>query len=208
MKTKTINFLLVFTLLASASLFYGFKKDTKSEQGKTELNSSNAKSKEVLRFTDHRLPNTGNLPTNGLTPVSVAMSTFQTDGLIANYFTGSSSIDDYIEALRIYKSLSTTNDAIYYINNSGEFGLGSYIEWTEFRDSLFYLGTGYIEDAIDNGNPLICYHQNPSTWVWSVVMITGYNNNGTIEFFDATTGYYATDSAGNFYNTTEVTGLK
>ncbi|HMI01297.1 MAG TPA: hypothetical protein VK541_02375 [Pedobacter sp.] len=209
MRTKVINFLIVFALIAAIPLFSGFKNTQKTDKDRIVANGSAPGSAQALRFTDHRLPNTSNLPANGsLSPVSVAMSTFQTYGLIGRYFNGSSTIDDYIEELRVYKSLSTTNDAINYINTSGEFGLESFIEWTEFRDSLFYLGTGDVEDAIDDGNPLISFHQNPTTWVWSVVMITGYNTSGTIEYFDATTGYYGTDSPGNFYNANEVTGLK
>lgn len=155
---------------------------------------------------DHSLSGS-NLPSNGAGTVSTQMSTVQSFGFVANYYTGSSSINTYIEAVRVYKGLSTTQDAIDYINNgTPELGMASFIEWWEFREAMFYLDTNTIEDAIDLGHPLVAIYIGTSYNY--VVMITGYNNNGTVEFFDPTTGYYATAAATAFYTPYEVTGVK
>lgn len=159
---------------------------------------------------DHILPGS-NLPANGAGTVSTRMSTVQSFANIAKYFTGSATIDTYIEEVRIYKGLSTTQDAVDYINSGiSEHGMASLIEWYDFRDTEFYLTTGTtIQDAIDNGYPMAAiYSQSTSPWAGYVVMITGYNNNGTIEFFDPTTGYYATDAATAFYSPLPLTGVK
>lgn len=212
MKTKIIHFLFVFILLTSVSLSYGFKTDVKPGKNKVELNNLSPKNGHVSSYADHRLPNSGNLPSNGgVATVSTRMSTVMTYGLIKAYLTGTGSIDDYIEKLRVYEGLSTTNDAIAYINNgSAEGGMASYIDWYEFRESLFYFGSGStIQDEINSGNPLVAIFTQPtSPWASYVVMITGYNNSGTIEYFDPTTGYYANAASSCFFTPTGITGLK
>jgi len=40
------------------------------------------------------------------------------------------------------------------------------------------------------------------------VMITGYNKDGTCEYFDPQLGIYKTDIPGHFYNVIAITGKK
>ncbi len=204
MKTKNIHFLLAFMLLSSASILSGFKIEIND---RTALGNSQA-SMNQLRFTDHRLPST-NLPTT-LTPVSPGMATFQTYSIIDNYFSGSTTIDDYIEELRLYFNLSTTNDAITYItDHDSNLGFERYIDFVEFQNTVVSFGSSAsIQDAIDNGNPLMAFYQDPVNYSWSIVVVTGYNNDGTYEIFDCTLGDYRYNVPTNKIDVTwEISGM-
>ena len=138
---------------------------------------------------DHKLPNQNKLPPATTTDTQVgAMCVFKTLEWVSKFFGGVQ--DGYVSVGQSLLYFSTSNNLTFAqmqsvittdgITSGQLVGLVShYYQMT---------ATTNIKGAIDNGHTLMATLISSSGG--HEVMITGYNNNGTIEYFDPELGHY------------------
>jgi hypothetical protein len=149
---------------------------------------------------DHSLPNKNNLPKNGTTDTQVGyMCVFKTMEWISIYYdklvsTGTSLLY-YCTTYNLTLQDVVTKDGVALGNL--ESLVSHYFNMSATTD---------IQESIDSGYPLMATFVNGSSG--HEVMITGYNNDETIEYFDPETGYYSTTASGNFSYIYKITGVK
>lgn len=155
---------------------------------------------------DHKLPNTNHLPpnhTNNIQSPDAATCVFKTLEYINQYFNISTNeldiLRDYVNA----NNLSTADmirifsrDGLTPAQVPGAIGL-----------HFNYSSTTDITGAIGRGHPLMATLMLNAT-DGHEVMITGYNNNGTIEYFDPQSGNYGTKTPSYFHYIYEITSRK
>lgn len=136
----------------------------------------------------------------------LAERVFKTMEWISKYFGGTETVGSMINA---YAASITNPPSLTYfqalnltmtngIPSSDLPGLASTYFYTTSTNNLF--------TSIDNGHPVMgtIIDQN----VGHEVMIIGYNNNGTMEYFDPQTGHYSTKTPTQFHNVIEIIGKK
>lgn len=154
--------------------------------------------------SDHGLVGKGVLPPNNTDDVQVgATCVFKTVEWISKFFKGD-----------ITAGIAITDYAKTY-NLSGQQISEVILTGGVTSDRLSGIVNKYFNTknpttfnaAIDAGHPLFGTLIN-SSGGGHEVMITGYNNNGTIEYFDPEIGKYATKNPVDFTNVIEVTSHK
>ena len=153
---------------------------------------------------DHKLPHPNTLPPNHTTNTQVGqLCAFKTLEWVSAYFGGT----------------LTSGAALLYYAQSKNLSLAQVIQTVNadgiLTDDLAALAANYFTTAvstnlftsINNGYPIIGTLINPDG-TGHEVMVTGWNNNGTSEYFDPQLGTYNTTAPANIHNAIEIHGLK
>ena len=156
---------------------------------------------------DHQLPKTDKLPprSGGETQV-LSTCVFKTMEWISKYYGGTNTVGSMINSYA--QAIATTTlpygQALTQTVSNGI--TGSQINTAV--DLVFDTKTiTSITSAINSGDPVMgTLTISPGNG--HEVMITGYNNDGTIEYFDPETAKYGTKAASSFSLLIEITGIK
>jgi hypothetical protein len=154
---------------------------------------------------DHSLPNKNKLPPNGTADKQVGKTcVFKAMEWISKYYGGNSNVNTIMEDYRVMKGLNHL-DLITIINTDG-------VHSSDLNNLLSlvfeHTTTNNLFTSVNNGHPVIATISDGNGGGHEV-MITGYNNNGTMEYFDPQTGLYNNSLvASQFFNVREITGLK
>lgn len=152
--------------------------------------------------------NKSKLPPNNTSDIQVASTcVFKTMEWINKYFGGDktmgSIITDYANATKS-DAVPSVQRAIDLVNNGVELA-----ELNNLVDMVFKTtSTESITKSIDKGYPLMGSIATGQANIAHEVMITGYNNNGTVQYFDPETGQYNTKLPGEFSNVITIIGNK
>ncbi|GAA4904475.1 hypothetical protein GCM10023313_03820 [Mucilaginibacter defluvii] len=157
---------------------------------------------------DHRLPNSNKLPPSSTTDTQFPnLCVFKSMEWVAKYFDSNATEHSILQA---YCNSKVTDGVTYgaiFLNvvqngiNSTEVPalVSKYFNYTESIST--------IESAINAGHPLLAsILVGPNSG--HEVMITGYNDDGTIEYFDPQIGTYFEKQPNQFYNLIEITSKK
>lgn len=154
---------------------------------------------------DHKLPHPNTLPPNHTTNTQVGqLCVFKTMEWVSAYFGGTLSSGTALLGYATQKGL-TIPQVIQIVNTDGIPSAdltaltGLYFTTAE-STNLF--------TSINNGYPVMGTLINPDGSGGHEVMVTGWNNNGTSEYFDPQLGTYNTTAPINIHNAIEIHGLK
>lgn len=161
---------------------------------------------------DHQLPST-TLPPNYADDKQFSNTcVFKTMEWIARYY-GNTSITDMNGVLYYVTTYSTVIPGVNF-EDKMNYVLSNGVESTHLNalvSHYFYMtptDTPGIEDAIGmNGNPLMAYLIVPGLGGHEV-MITGYNDDDSVQYFDPEIGMYQTGAPSDFNSIMEITGVK
>lgn len=154
---------------------------------------------------DHKLPHTNTLPPNHTDDTQVGqLCTFKTLEWVSKYFSGSLTSG---QALAYYAQLKGLNitQVMAIINTDGI----STADIASLTSHYFNTATSTnLFTSINNGYPIMATILDTGGGGHEV-MITGYNNNGTCEYFDPQLGVYNSSKVpSQFYNAIEIHSKK
>lgn len=156
---------------------------------------------------DHKLPTQKRLPKDGTNNTQVGQTcVFKVMEYLSRYFDGSLTTGEALLWLAIHLNL-TGLEMIDIINTNGV-TIAMLIDLAEnYFDWDYMSGYNGIKNAIDLGHPGMGW-LDQGGGVGHMVMLTGYNDNGTIEYFDPQSGLYQNTLPSNIQNPFEIKNKK
>ena len=155
---------------------------------------------------DHKLSTQTNLPVDGTTNKQVGnMCTMKTIEWVSKFFGGSTSAGDALLWLTQTRGY-TMIDMLAIINSTGVSVSDLQLMTDHYFTNSSISDLDAIKAAIDAGNPVMASLVTGSDG--HEVMLTGYNNSGTVEYFDPQLGTYINVAASAFSNMLQIKSKK
>lgn len=157
----------------------------------------------VTPVANHQLSNTSRLPPRQTSDTQVgATCVFKTMEWISKYFGGSKTVGTFILEYGLSKGMDLIQ--IMAMINSGGVPAS---DLNSLVGSHFNItSSSNLQTSINNGHPVMATIGAANGG--HEVMITGYYNDGKIEYFDPETGTYGSKPANEFSHLIEIISLK